>query len=87
MFFKLFHGSDWIYKVRKKKPGMKVKINKNLKSWLKENISNYKIIKDGPLSGIVISDLNEALIYKLRWLDDRKKDIISFLKSKIWKNI
>lgn len=83
MFIRLKHGVHWLYKPKKKKTGMKQKFNKTMRKWLKENISSYTIVKDGPLSGILISDLNEALLFKLTWMDGQTKNIITFILGKI----
>jgi len=82
MFIKLKHGEHWLYKPRKKKLGMKQKFSKPMIAWLKQNISSYHIIKDGPLSGILIQDENEAMIFKLTWFSTTKSNsIITFIKK------
>lgn len=81
MFIKLKHGDHWLYKPRKKKPGMKQKFSKPMREWLRQNISSYKIIKDGPLSGILIKDEKEAMMFKLTWFSGAYDTIITFIKK------
>lgn len=77
MFIRLLHGIHWLYKPRKKKPGMKQKFNKEMRKWLKENGYTYYIVKDGPLSGIRFYDKNEATIFKMTWMSGDNSNTIS----------
>lgn len=81
MFIKLNHGDHWSYKPRKKKSGMKQKFAKPMMKWLRQNISSYRIIKDGPLSGILIKDEKEAMMFKLTWVSSTYDNIITFIKK------
>lgn len=80
LYFKLMHGVHWLYKPRKKKPGMKQKFNKEMQKWLKENKFTYHIVKDGPLSGIRFSDQNEAAIFKMTWMSGDEYNISNFIE-------
>ena len=80
MFFKLNHGEHWLYKPRKKKPGLKQRFSKDMRKWLKSNVKQYSLVKDGPLSGILINDENEALMFKLTWYGHDGNDIITYVK-------
>lgn len=81
MFFKLNHGEHWKFKPRKKKVGMKQRFSKSMRKWLKENIKDYVLIKDGPLSGILIKNEDDALLFKLTWYNRTKNTIISFMND------
>lgn len=81
MFIRLFYGLHWLYKPRKKKPGMKQKFNKEMRTWLKESGFQYTVVKDGPLSGVRFYDPNEATIFKLTWMNgDDSKEHSNFIE-------
>lgn len=85
MFVRLLYGLHWLYKPRKKKPGMKLKFNKEIRKWLKESGIQYTIVKDGPLSGIRFYKKDDVAIFKMTWMsgDENEKNISNFIEMDV----
>lgn len=65
--FNLELGKHLRWKPRKHYLGLKIKIRKKIKNWLVTNNIPHKIIKGDNGVVLIITDSNNAILFKIKW--------------------